>query len=159
MQQFDSRVIANRILEIADSKNIDLTMMQLLKLVYIAHGWWLTYSNGEPLTSDKPQAWQYGPVYPAVYKSFRHFGPQHITQRARDIETGFEYSSTLPNDIDTVLDSVVESYGRMHAYRLSDMTHQTGTPWDQATKQWGNYAPIADASIKDHFDGLRRERT
>lgn len=159
MGPFDSRAIANRILEIAEAKGIRLTMMQLLKLVYIAHGWWLTHSKGQPLTSDRPQAWQYGPVHPAVYRAFRHFGSRHITQKARDPETGFEFSAEIPPDINGLLESVVESYGGFHAYRLSDMTHQPGTPWDRATKQWGNYAPITDDSIKEHFDELRRERT
>ncbi|WGI22422.1 type II toxin-antitoxin system antitoxin SocA domain-containing protein [Amylibacter sp. IMCC11727] len=159
MGPFDSRVIANRILDIAEQRNIRLTMMQLLKLVYIAHGWWLTYSGGQPLTSDKPQAWQYGPVHPLVYNAFRRFGATAITERARDPETGFAYSDEITSDIDSILGSVVDSYGKLHAYRLSDMTHQVGTPWDQASKKWGNYAPITDASIKEHFDELRRQRT
>jgi uncharacterized phage-associated protein len=159
MGPFDSRAIANRILDIASERGLRLTMMQLLKLVYIAHGWWLTYSNGRPLTTDKPQAWQYGPVHPLVYRAFRQFGAQPISGRAYDPETGFAYSANVSSDVDSVLESVVQSYGPLHAYRLSDMTHQPGTPWDRATKTWGNYAPISDMSIKEHFDELRRQRT
>ncbi|MEJ1998904.1 MAG: DUF4065 domain-containing protein, partial [Maritimibacter sp.] len=109
---YDSRVVANRILEIAETKGIKLTLMQLLKLVYIAHGWWLSFSNGRPLTSDTPQAWQYGPVYPAVYNAFRRYGSREIEHKASDLITGYEYSGSFSSDVDRLLEQVVESYGR-----------------------------------------------
>lgn len=158
-KSFDSRAVANKILDIAKGKEIKLTMMQLLKLVYIAHGWWLTFSDGKPLTSDSPQAWQYGPVHPAVYNAFRRNGSAHIQHKATDPDTGLEFIGEFNSDIIRVLDQVVESYGKLHAFRLSDMTHQMGTPWDQASKQWGNYAPISNAIIKDHFDDIRQQRS
>lgn len=158
MPPYDSRAVANRILEIADQKGLRLTMMQLQKLVYIAHGWWLTFSDGCPLTSDEPQAWQYGPVYKSLYNAFRGSGSQPILQKAKDPITGFEFKSEMSGDVNSLLEQVVESYGRFHAFQLSDMTHQNGTPWDQATKRHGYYARISNEVIKEHFDGLRQER-
>ena len=155
---FDSRVIANRIVDIANAKGMKLTMMQLLKLVYISHGWWLTFSNGKPLTADKPQAWQYGPVHPLVYRAFRSAGANGITQKAVDPISGFEFSADIPDEVNSILDQVVTSYGPIHAYRLSDMTHQEGTPWSRTIKNFKKYAPISDALIKEHFDELRRKR-
>jgi len=35
--------------------------MQLQKLIYIAHGWSLA-ATGEPLTGDRPEAWDLGPI-------------------------------------------------------------------------------------------------
>ncbi|WP_347264828.1 type II toxin-antitoxin system antitoxin SocA domain-containing protein, partial [Nitrobacter sp.] len=64
----DSLTIANRFLEIATEKGDTLTPMQLLKLVYIAHGWMLGL-YGVPLIVDEVQAWKYGPVIPSLYKA------------------------------------------------------------------------------------------
>ena len=158
MPPYDSRYIANRILDIASEKGKSLTMMQLQKLVYIAHGWWLTFSNGNPLTSDTPQAWQYGPVYQSVYNAFRGSGSRPIVTKATDPITGMEMSADITDDVTGLLRQIVDSYGDFHAYQLSDMTHQPNTPWSIASKQFGYYAPISNTLIKEHFDELRRER-
>lgn len=39
-----------------------LTPMKLIKLTYIAYGWYLALRNGEKLVSEKPQAWDLGPI-------------------------------------------------------------------------------------------------
>lgn len=66
--------------------------MQLQKLVYIAHGWCLAFS-GEPLTGDRPEAWDFGPVYRRLANALQrrdttsyrrdrdrlvHFGPSSL---------------------------------------------------------------------------------
>ncbi len=156
---YSSLAVANKILDIAKQKSIKLTMMQLLKLVYISHGWWLTFSEGKPLTSDTPQAWQYGPVYPEVYKAFRGSGSSKITRRAVDPDTGLEPYERISEEATELLEQVVDAYGNLHAYVLSDMTHEDGTPWSQASKEGGYYAPIPNSLIKEHFDDLRKQRT
>ena len=50
--------IANKVLGVASERGISLTIMQLIKLVYFAHGWSLTLL-GKPLVNDEPQAWQH----------------------------------------------------------------------------------------------------
>ena len=50
-----------------------VTPMQLLKLVYIAHGHMLG-EHGMPLLDEPIQAWQYGPVVNSVYQAVRHYG-------------------------------------------------------------------------------------
>lgn len=156
MPPYDSRVVANRILEVARSKGIPLTMMQLQKLVYYAHGWWLSYSEGVPLTSDSPKAWKYGPVYDAIYGAFRGSGSQPILGFAVDDQTGLKIHGDLSKQADAMIDRVVDAYGRLHAFQLSDMTHTPNSPWTIASKQYGYYAPISNELIRKHFDGLRK---
>jgi uncharacterized phage-associated protein len=158
MGPFDSRAIANRILDIADRKSKPLTLMQLLKLVYLAHGWWLTFSNGKPLTDTEPQAWQYGPVHPQVYRAFRHYGRSPISGRAINSVTGRPYDAEFGGDVDQLLEQVVDSYGSYHAFSLSDMMHRPGTPWTITNSQHGDYAPIPSDLIKKHFDDIRAGR-
>jgi len=54
--------------------------MQLIKLVYIAHGWTLGLYN-QPLIGKQVEAWTYGPVIPSVYHDFKHYGRDPITQQ------------------------------------------------------------------------------
>ena len=49
-----------------------ITPMQLIKLVYIAHGYMLG-KHGRPLLDEAVQAWQYGPVVPSVYQAVKSF--------------------------------------------------------------------------------------
>lgn len=155
---YDSRAVANKVLDIAAGQGNSLTMMQVIKLVYIAHGWWLSFSGGQPLTSDTPQAWQYGPVYPNLYQAFRSNGSRPVRKKALDPITGLEFQGDFSNEVGSMLEQVVGSYGDMHAFQLSDMTHQPGTPWEQASRD-GYYAPISNYVIKEHFDDLRRQRS
>ena len=70
-----SVAIANEFLRRAGKAG--LTQMQIQKLVYFAHGWNLALSN-EPLTTDSPQAWNYGPVYSDLYDHTKYFGRGQI---------------------------------------------------------------------------------
>lgn len=153
----DSRAVANQILEIAQSQGIDLTLMQLLKLVYLANGWWLIYSEGEPLTDTNAQVWQYGPVHPQVYKAFRKHGSSRIGSKAEDPRTGFPYSASFSEAEKSVMETIVQTYGRMHAFKLSDIMHRDGTPWTVTKDRSGLYSSIPNELIKEHFDGIRRE--
>ena len=64
--------IAVEFLELAKNQTHykEITTMQLLKLVYIAHGWMLGLYD-KPLISDEVEAWQYGPVIPKFIDSTR----------------------------------------------------------------------------------------
>lgn len=154
---YDSRAVGNVILDIARQKGIGLTLMQLTKLVYIAHGWKLAF-DGAPLTQDSVEAWKYGPVYPSLYDSLKHFGGNIITSRSVDPYTGTKFMCKLDDEDIKLLEHVVEGYGNMHAYRLSDITHQPNTPWRTATELGGYYARIDDNLIKKHFDLLKVKR-
>jgi uncharacterized phage-associated protein len=65
---YDPKAIANYFIARAAADGKRLTPLQLIKLVYIAHGWYLGLT-GEPLINEPPEAWQYGPVIPSLYPS------------------------------------------------------------------------------------------
>ena len=136
--------IANRILDIADKKMIGLTMMQLHKLVYFAHGWHLAI-YGKPLTSDSPEVWRFGPVYLAVYKAFRSSGEEHIKGRAKI--TAKETTA----ETDELLEQVVDSLGDISASKLSKMTHVKGSPWYVTMIGSGYFREIPNDTIKEYF--------
>lgn len=154
----DPRAIANRILEIRRELNPaqPLTLMQLIKLVYIADGWSLAF-QGKPLSNQLPQAWQYGPVYPTVYSAFKRFGSQPITSPAYVKGTDIPYVEEFTAEEEELLRAVVKSYGKLSAFNLSRLTHQRGTPWSQAFDR-GIYSEISREEMKSHFLDLRKKR-
>lgn len=153
----DPRAIANEIIGMMSAEGKSVTLMQIIKLVYLADGWSMAL-NGKPLSKLSPQAWQYGPVFPTVYNAFKRFGSSKINEFARDSVTGVEISERFSESELALIKQVVDSYGKYHAFRLSEMMHQPGTPWTVTFTKSGAYAEIPVQLIADHFDGLRRER-
>ncbi|MCD8455896.1 DUF4065 domain-containing protein [Xylella taiwanensis] len=46
--------------------------MQVLKLVYIAHGWHLGFRQ-EPLLNKRVEAWRHGPVIRSLYEKVKKY--------------------------------------------------------------------------------------
>lgn len=122
--------------------------MQLLKLVYIAHGWNLGL-HGRPLISDRVQAWQYGPVIRPLYDAIRTFKSQPvkgpITAPSHD---------TLSVDDEALIGEVYDLYGDYSGPALSRLTHALGTPW-ALTYEPGEFGiVIPNDLIEDHYKRL-----
>ena len=147
----NSIVVANRFLELAKADNNPLTPMQLLKLVYMAHGWMLGV-HSRPLISDRVEAWQYGPVIPALYREIRKYKSNPVADRIRTIfDRG---DAQLDDDEDDIIGQVYDVYGRMSGPRLSRITHAPGTPWHQ-TYEPGSFGDvISNDLIEDHYEKL-----
>ena len=143
----DSRAVANYMLKRAAANGRTLTVMHLLKLVYVAHGWWMGLT-GRPLIRDQVEAWQLGPVIPRVYDEFR---PGTL-----EIPCLIMHSSGKPyvNDFSVsereIMDMVYDKYSPLSAHALSDLTHEEGAPWDQV-KDKGDFAVIPNKIIGDYY--------
>lgn len=144
----DSRAIAN----IFVGKSLDgkkqLTITQLVKLVYIAHGWTLGWT-GKPLIRDRVEAWQYGPVVPLIYKTFRPQGTR-VYKKAVDGE-GQEYFTKV-NDVEDIISNVYEGYSDLTPFQLTSITHRGDSPWSQYDG-W-HYHEIDNEDIEKHYRGL-----
>lgn len=143
-----------------------LTQMQLLKLVYIAHGWNLAV-NGEPLVHESFHAWDYGPVAPELYDHLKYNGTQPIGRliestdnvanrffnKGREAES---YVADLTPEEKDVIDRVWQRYGQFSAFKLSNLTHQPGTPWFDAYFTDRRSAVIPNESIREHYIELAK---
>ena len=119
-------IIADEVLKISKRKAIDITPMQLMKLVYISHGWALAMLE-RGLFDNRIEAWKYGPVIPDLYQATKQFGrekiPLHLIKEDED--------SGLDQDTKDFLKEVVSKYGHLNGVQLSNLTHMPGTPWHQ----------------------------
>jgi len=66
--------------------------MKLLKLTYIAHGYYLGFFE-KPLIENEVQAWKYGPVIPELYHVIKRFGNGRVDADIIDL-----YSENKIND-------------------------------------------------------------
>lgn len=143
----DSRTVANRFLAMAREQNRALTPMQVLKLVYIAHGWMLGL-YGRPLIRDEVQAWQYGPVIPPLYNAMRDYRGSPVTA---DLNAPNE---TLTDDEEDIVRQVFEIYGAKSGPALSRLTHASGTPWEMTYVDGEFGVRIPTDIITDHYQRL-----
>jgi len=157
MTAFPPLAVANAVLEEAAKQGKSLTIMQLLKLVYIAHGWSLALLNA-PLVNEEPEAWQHGPVFPSIYREFRRFGSQGIVGYANG-PFGSTPQAALSEPQRSIVSSVVQNYGDLHAFALSRMTHEDETPWSRVYRNGlGSSDDIPNAIIAEHYKQLANER-
>lgn len=144
---YDAKQIANWFIRKARAESRTLSIMQLLKLVYISHGWHLEMF-GSPLFRNRIEAWEHGPVIPDVYRTFRAKGVMVNDEAEID---GIEIA---PHD-ESLLNDIFRIYGSKGPFQLSEMTHMPGGPWDKAKEKYGWYAPITDDLIHAHYKELR----
>ena len=168
---FDPKAIANFFLAAAESEGKRLTPLQVIKLVYIAHGWNLALTK-HPLINEHPEAWKYGPVVPSLYHEFKRFGNGPIEGRATDLvpkkigDWAFDIREVLPPDPEkdkatcVFLERVWDVYKRYSGSQLSSLTHQLNTPWRKTWDEVGQYTKgkdIPEGLIREHYEELARQ--
>ncbi|MDV7506139.1 DUF4065 domain-containing protein [Acinetobacter baumannii] len=136
--------VADKFIRLGLSNDKKFTQMQLLKLVYIAHGWTLA-TTGQPLIHNQVEAWQYGPVIPDLYHELKYNGAKPIVRPILSEETSFS-----PYE-DQVIDFTFKNYGNFTAFQLSDITHAPNTPWSQT---FGQKDCISNSVIASHYKEL-----
>jgi len=145
--------IANFMIACSFIEKIPLSPMKLIKLVYIAYGWGLVFLN-QKLFNEDIEAWQYGPVIPSIYHEFKRFGKEAIDEMSISMNemTGDLWVNRINlkegNNISKLLNLVWTYYRNYSAVELSDLTHQLGSPWDNAVKTNGYRSVLNDDDIK-----------
>jgi uncharacterized phage-associated protein len=128
--------------------------MQVLKLVYIAHGWTLGLL-GRPLIKDEVQAWEYGPVIPRLYGAMRHFKSNPVEGPLR----GADANEHLAASEASIVDQVYDKYGAHSGPALSRLTHLPGSPWDITYRPGLFGVVIPNDVIEDHYARMATARS
>ncbi|MBB3692495.1 Panacea domain-containing protein [Sphingomonas sp. BK580] len=149
---YSAAKIANEMLAIARERGEELSPLKLLKLVYIAHGWAFPLLE-EQLLDEQPQAWQYGPVVPSLYRAISGYRAGPVTRPIPDHDP-----QQLSADEHALIRSVYDTYSRYSAVQLSNLTHLPGSPWYEAWNERGRNAVIGNDRISEHYRQLWRER-
>ena len=130
-----------------------LTPMKLIKLTYIAYGWYLALRDGKELVDEKPQAWDLGPVMPTLYHKLKQYGGSKVT--APIYSEHKKHEELSDNDI-YFLDFIWKKYGSYNGIELSAITHTKGTPWSEIYPK-GTNLDIPKSLIKSHYESKMNE--
>ena len=145
MEKKSALDIANLFVGLSNSlPDSSIDNLKLNKLCYYAQGWALA-KLGEPLFDEDIQAWNYGPVIPSVYHTYKVCGKNPIGQ-ARDV---FD-ENKLPAEELQILIDVYVTYGKYTSYELVQMTHRQDGPWDQVYQEKQNRIITKD-SMRKYF--------
>ena len=166
MKPYSALAVANEFIDLA-GKNHDVTPMKLMKLVYFAHAWNLGFI-GDPLIDEEFQAWRYGPVSPSLYQAVKGYGDDPVTELLYiDKDWDYEPLRVIPKvDSDDsesreIIGTVWQVYGSHSAARLSQITHELGTPWRQIYDSYNGLIPywktIPDNMIKQYYSEKAKE--
>jgi uncharacterized phage-associated protein len=115
------------------SRDTELTQMQLHKLLYYAHGWYLAVV-GKPLLNEMVGAWKHGPVVPSLYYDLKRFGARPVDRLAKtiDLATRARFAPQVDESdhlVRSLLERVWIVYGGLSGPQLSNMTHAPDSPW------------------------------
>lgn len=146
MSSVPALAVANRFIELAHEQGDSCSNMKLQKLVYFAHGLHLALGKG-PLISEQFEAWRYGPVVPELYQKFKGYfaGPIPIDHPYSGI------SAKLSPFSDALVRKTYALFGRFSATRLSEISHEKGSAWEECYAAGTGSAIIRNDRIAAYF--------
>lgn len=161
--------ISNYFIDKANENNLKIDLLKVTKLAYFAYGITLSLLN-KKLFDEKIQAWDYGPVVPSIYHTFKEYGREDIKSKAKDLSfdsKSFKMSFYTPEvskkDLNKLmikvtggkemnaLDITWRTFGKYSGLKLVDMTHLENTPWDKVYKPNEKNIVLNDDDIKEYF--------
>lgn len=161
-----ARVVANEFITRGCDEERPLTPLQIMKLVYYAHGWMLALCD-RPLVEESFRAWAYGPVIPDLYHAMKHYGAQPVNAplpllNKPLLESGrLRYRPLEPAGLDEqqtgIIDATYTGYGHLHGLTLMEISHDG--PWEDARRRRGRSNPISNTAIKKYFKAKLHART
>jgi len=131
-----------------------LNKTQINKILFYAYGQYLAKTGELLFTDDSPKAWPYGPVFPIVNKKID----------TEEVVTGFSDDKIAAyKSNETAYHIVVNAVKKLHdvsAYKLTQWSHQKGSPWyvtlfgegdEQPDKEVKWNTPISQNLIEEYF--------
>lgn len=129
----------------------DVTPLQLQKMLYYTQACFIIFYN-KLAFSDECEAWIHGPVYRKIYEKYKDYKYESITQNV--------YTPELNSEEETILNLVIDIFGRYSGKTLEDFTHKE-LPWLKARE--GLYENdssnrvIDNNMIFDYFTDIKKK--
>lgn len=152
---YEAETIANVFLRLAREDGRGVSHMKIQELLYFAQGHAMSLLDAE-LISDNCQAWDYGPVYPNVYRHLKKYGASAVGSEIVDEEDAERFDPAQATAVKPFLRVVSNKYGELDALRLSELSYVTKGPWARTRREnSGHYRAVIEKSlIREYFMGL-----
>lgn len=164
--KINASIAANFFLLRAQEEKRPLTLLKLLKLLFIAHGLSLALIEGEEgmLNGEKFEAWSIGTVIPSIYYEFRDCKNNPIkffSKMSCDSESCFEYTYVFLESVDSnlsslreILEFVWDTYKNHTQWQLSQKAHEEGSPWRAVYEEGVLHKEINNDLIKKYYQSI-----
>jgi uncharacterized phage-associated protein len=147
---YKSTILAKYIAAYFNEKAVDINITKIQKLTYIAYGVYLAV-KGERLVDEHPQAWPFGPVFPATRNKLVKMNLYDISMQDKDLQEIKE-----DREVKSLIKLVYNTFGEWSASQLTAWSHKDGSPWEMTVSKegfkWGGR--IDDGDIKSYFNRI-----
>lgn len=110
--------------------------------------------RGSSYVNERPEAWDYGPVFESLYHELKGFGRSDVDTYLEEMnpQTG-QREPIMPARSNTefwgLLEQVWDRYGHFSGLELSDLTHESGGPWEKARQNRNGW--LEDETVRDYY--------
>lgn len=143
---YDSVKVMKYLIALINHSGIEpYNITKLNKLLYICYGTYLVMSNESVnvdtgnfnrLTSERPQIWPYGPVFPRAHKAADRI-IKSDTFKKYNINNN-QFAEIMKDPVATnVMNAVIEKFGSWTASQLVSWTHRPEGAWQNTINQYG----------------------
>lgn len=141
--------VAQFIIEYSNVNNCGISNLKLQKILYYVQAEFLVSKpDHSPCFSDTIEAWDFGPVVPAVYHHYKIYGSAIIPSVAsRNFSL---FAENISDDDKNMIKGMVDQLARYTASQLVAFTHNQD-PWKNAYIR-GYNNPISNESIRRYFE-------
>ena len=148
--------VARYIIQYSNDRNYGVSNLRLQKLLYFVQAVSLAYSD-QGCFEDEIEAWELGPVVPAVYREYKCYGNGSIPTSDILVADGGNIwevrrekfnKDVLPKKTQEVVRQIVERFSQRSTTGLVDLTHNQ-RPWMDAHSRGEKV--ITRESIKEYF--------
>lgn len=125
-----------------------LSNLQMQKILYLAHMFYMGRNGGEPLINEEFQAWDYGPVLPTLYHKISFLGrnPVHdVFYGVRLMQEGKEAQ---------ILHEAAQNLSKARPGALVNYTHKPLGAWDRNYVQGARNRIIPNDQILEEYRTL-----
>ena len=147
----DSKYVIEKIMHTMTKCKHDYNATKIQKLLYIVYGIYLAKFNQILFWDDSPSYLPYGPVF---YKTLNRFKDDMFNENSSGY-TDDDLEESDIKEIDSVIDLVVNTFGKYTAKSLSDWSHRKGSAWAACEeKDFDYHDKIELTDIRNEFLGM-----
>lgn len=136
--------LAAYIAQYCKKKGIALNVTKLQKIMFCCYGVVLAV-NGLRLTSELPEGWQHGPVFPKSLYAMQFFKISEFLNKQMEVDQ-------LEEQVLNAINATIDVFGAYTGKQLASWTCLPGSPWASSTREGVElYRPMKDSDIKRYF--------